>query len=149
MFFFGQRKPFFETLFCFRFFYRIILFWIISLLFYLFYFLHFIHFSIFYSFWQIQISETWSPFAVSELLDLALESVSLAKDNWLLYFVDGNVDLPVLPFNIKDIKHTVFPLCCCYRQHAFAGQVSDVANCKAKVSPGNELIGHCYELYNL
>ena len=51
IFFFGRKKPFSETHFCFRFFYRIILFWIISLFFiYFFYFLYFIRFAIFYSF---------------------------------------------------------------------------------------------------
>ena len=47
-FLFGRRKPFFETHFCYLFFYSIISFWIISLLFYLFFL--FIHFKYFYSF---------------------------------------------------------------------------------------------------
>ena len=65
-----------------------------------------------------------------------------------MYFVDGNVDFPVLTFNTKDVTHAIFPLGCCYRLHAFAGQVSDVSYSKVKVSPGNEIIGPCYELFN-
>ena len=33
--------------------------------------------------------------------------------------------------------------------HAFAGQISDDSNSKVKVSHDNEIIGPCYELYNL
>ena len=37
---------------------------------------------------------------------------------------------------------------CCYRLHGFARQVSDVSNhdYRVKVSPGNEILGPCYEL---
>ena len=66
-----------------------------------------------------------------------------------MYFVDGNVDLPVLPLNTKDVTHAIFQLRCCYRLHAFAGQISDVSNSKVKVSHGNESIWPCYELHNL
>ena len=83
------------------------------------------------------------------LLSESRDSASEAKDNWPLSFVDGNIDLPVLPLNTKDVTHAVFPLGCCYRPHAFAGQISDVSNSKVNVSHGNEIIGPCYELYNL
>ena len=91
---------------------------------------------------------------MAESLDSASGSVypglrSWAKVSWLLYFVDGNVDLPVLLFNAKDMTHAVFPLGCCYRLHAFADQISDVLNSRVKVSHGNEIIGPCYELYDL
>ena len=116
------------------------------------YFFLFILFFIFYSFCnilfisfrQIQISENIVALS-SDWLDSASES----KDNWPLSFVDGNVDLPVLPLNTMDVTHAVFPLGCCYRLHAFAGQISDVSNSKVNVSHGNEIIGPCYELYNL
>ena len=42
-----------------------------------------------------------------------------------------------------------FRLGCCYRLHAFVGQVYDVSNCKVKVLLDHEIIGPCYELYNL
>ena len=86
-----------------------------------------------------------------ESLDSASESAfpRQLEDNWPLSFVDGNVDLPVLPLNTKDVTHAVFPLGCCYRPHAFAGQISDVSNSKVNVSHDNEIIGPCYELYNL
>ena len=87
-------------------------------------------------------------------LDLASGSVcpglrSWAKVNWLLNLIGGNVDLPVLLFNTKDVTRAVFPLGCCYRLRALADQISEVFKSKVKVSHGNEIIGPCYELYNL
>ena len=61
IFFFGRKKSFSETHFCFRFFYRIIIFWIIALLFFffvLFFIFHSFCSILFISFRQIQISET-------------------------------------------------------------------------------------------
>ena len=94
---------------------------------------------------------------MAESLDSASGSVcpglrSWAKVNWLLNLIDGDVDLPVLLFNTKDVTRAVFPLGCCYRLRAFADQISEVSEVfksKVKVSHGNELIGPCYELYNL
>ena len=80
----------------------------------------------------------------SESLVSASKSVFLGKHNLLLYFVDGN--LSVLSFNTKKVTHAVFPLGCCHRLHALAGQVSDISNWKVKVSPDNEIIGPCYKL---
>ena len=110
IFFFGRKNPFSETHFCFQFFYRIILFWIISLFFYfifhisfvLQYFIHFIS------------ADTYQRNLVA-LLSESLDSasgvgLSLAKDNWPLSFVDDYVDLPVLPLNTMDVTHEVFPL---------------------------------------
>ena len=76
---------------------------------------------------------------MSESLDSASESVYPR----LLYFVDDNVDLQVLPFNTKDVKHAVYPLGC------MPSLVSDFSNSKVKVSPGNEIVGPCYESFNL
>ena len=89
---------------------------------------------------------------MAESLDSASESLFLRQRTtvfWLLHFVDGNVDLPVLPFNTKDVTREVFQLGCCYRLHAFAGKISDVSNSKVKVLHDNEIIGPCYELYNI
>ena len=108
IFFFGRKKPFFETFLLSIFLQSYFIFIFIFFIYFIFIFYSFCN-ILYISFRQVQISETKSPFAVSESLDSASESVFPRQRTTGPCILSScmYVDLPVLPLNTKDVTHAV------------------------------------------
>ena len=147
IFFFGRKKPFSETHFRFRFFYRINLFWTIII----FIILYFIHFAIFNSFHfgRYKSAKLSRPLQCLNHWIRPRSRSFLGKGQLAPVLCRRQCRFASIAVKYQGRDACSFPALVLYRLHAFAGQVPDVSNSKVNASHDNELIGPCYELYNL